>query len=115
MAGAFIAVEGVDGSGKSGVVRRLVAEVAASLVDREQQLRALGLDGVAALRAARRDGRLPDGAPGDLLLVIDGWGSFRHEFEDLEPTVQAIAARGLALIARRPRLFLLGAVPPLIT
>ena len=79
------------------VVRRLVAEVAASLVDREQQLRALGLDGAAALRAARREGRLPDGAPGDLLLVIDGWGSFRHEFEDLEPTVQAIAARGLAL------------------
>ena len=79
------------------VVRRLVAQVAASLVEREQLLRTLGLDGAQGLRAAAADGRLPDGVSGDLLLVVDGWGSFRAEFEDLEPTVQAIAARGLAL------------------
>jgi S-DNA-T family DNA segregation ATPase FtsK/SpoIIIE len=79
------------------VVRRLVGQVAASLVEREQLLRTLRLDGAQALRAAAAEGRLPDGVSSDLLLVIDGWGSFRSEFDDLEPMVQAIAARGLAL------------------
>ncbi len=32
---------------------------------------------------------------GDVFLVIDGWGTFRTDYEALEPLVLDIAARGL--------------------
>ena len=79
------------------VVRRVVAEIEGALIEREHHLRRLGLDGAQALRRAAVQGLLPEGVSGDLLLVIDGWASFRAEFEDLVPAVQAIATRGLAL------------------
>ena len=44
---------------------------------------------------ARARASSPDEPCGDVFLVIDGWGNFRHEYEDLEPIVTDIAARGL--------------------
>ncbi len=77
------------------VVRRTVAELSGLLQAREAQFAAAGLDGIATYRRAKRDGRVPDDPYGDVFLVIDGWGTLRSEFEDLEPVVAELASRGL--------------------
>ncbi len=37
-----------------------------------------------------------------MFLVVDGWATLRTEFEDLEPVVTELAARGLGLRHPRP-------------
>jgi DNA segregation ATPase FtsK/SpoIIIE, S-DNA-T family len=76
-------------------VRRVVGELSALLDRREQLFRARMIDSVAAFRALRASGRLPDEEFGDVFLLIDNWAVMRQEFEDLEPAVLDIAARGL--------------------
>ncbi len=77
-------------------LRRTVAEVYASLDAREQLFRELGLDSIAAFRRARADGRVDPSIPADIFLVVDGWGDFTQDLDDLEPIVGTIASRGLA-------------------
>ncbi|MFE7577343.1 type VII secretion protein EccCa [Streptomyces sp. NPDC057521] len=76
-------------------VRRTVAEVAGVLRAREELFRARGIGSMAAYRRERDRGGLPGEAWGDVFLVVDGWGGFRTEYEELEPVVTDIAARGL--------------------
>ncbi|TRV73437.1 type VII secretion protein EccCa [Streptomyces sp. 130] len=76
-------------------VRRTVAEVAGVLRAREEVFRARGIGSMAAYRSERARGGLPGEAWGDVFLVVDGWGGFRTEYEELEPVVTDIAARGL--------------------
>jgi S-DNA-T family DNA segregation ATPase FtsK/SpoIIIE len=76
-------------------IGRTVAEVGNALAAREELFRALGLDSPAALREARAAGTAPPEVPGDIFLVIDGWGAFREENELLEQRIAEIAARGL--------------------
>ncbi|WP_328902701.1 type VII secretion protein EccCa [Streptomyces sp. NBC_00441] len=76
-------------------VRRTVAEVAGVLRAREELFRACGIGSMAAYRRERARGGLPGEAWGDVFLVVDGWGGFRAEYEELEPVVADIAARGL--------------------
>ncbi len=81
-------------------VRRTVAELSGLVRARERRFRELGIDSMADLRARRRRGELPL-APetdehGDVFLVIDGWLSFKTEFEALEPQVTSLAGQGLA-------------------
>ncbi|BCJ37073.1 type VII secretion protein EccC [Actinocatenispora thailandica] len=76
-------------------LRRIIGEVS-TLVDRREDLfREQHISSASDLRAARADGRLPADTPGDVFLVIDGWASFRDEYELLEDVVGDIAARGL--------------------
>ncbi|MGH2787372.1 MAG: type VII secretion protein EccCa [Actinomycetota bacterium] len=77
------------------LVRRLIAEVALFLQEREQRFRHLGIDSAGTMRRMRAAGELADERLGDVLLVIDGWPLFRTEFEDLEKVVIDIATRGL--------------------
>ncbi|MFI5805552.1 type VII secretion protein EccCa [Streptomyces sp. NPDC051561] len=78
-------------------VRRTVAEVFGVLTEREEYFRAAGIDSVATYRKLRARGEISaDEQPwGDVFLLIDGWGSFRTEYEGLESAVVDIAARGL--------------------
>ncbi|WP_343242162.1 type VII secretion protein EccCa [Streptomyces sp. SID9727] len=76
-------------------VRRTVAEVAGVLRAREEAFRARGIGSMAAYRRERARGGPPGEAWGDVFLVVDGWGGFRTEYEELEPVVTDIAARGL--------------------
>ncbi|GAA3493085.1 type VII secretion protein EccC [Streptomyces prasinosporus] len=76
-------------------VRRTVAEVAGILNRREQFFRAHGIDSITTYRRRRAAGDLPGEAWGDVFLVIDGWGTFRNDYEGLEGVVNDIAARGL--------------------
>jgi S-DNA-T family DNA segregation ATPase FtsK/SpoIIIE len=76
-------------------VRRTVAEVYQLLVLRETQFGEWGADSVAGYRRMKRDGRLPDEVRGDVFLVVDWWGAIRSDYEDLEPALAELAARGL--------------------
>ncbi|MEV6346007.1 type VII secretion protein EccCa [Actinoplanes sp. NPDC051851] len=76
-------------------VRRTVAEVHGLMRAREDLFAQRGVEGVAAYRRARAEGRFPEDPFGDVFLVVDGWATLRADFEDLEPTVNELANRGL--------------------
>ncbi|QMU72274.1 type VII secretion protein EccCa [Streptacidiphilus sp. P02-A3a] len=89
-------VGGVAGRLDAEKVRRMVAEVSGLVTRREAVFRAQGIDSIATFRARRRQGLLPEERYGDVFLVVDGWLTFRQEFELLEPVVTDLAQRGLA-------------------
>lgn len=68
------------------------------LAAREQRFRTLGIDSMADFRARKQRGELREDPFGDVFLVIDGWQSFRQEFEvsDLEMRVVNLATQGLS-------------------
>jgi ESX secretion system protein EccC len=76
-------------------VRRVIGTVQALLDDREQLFLAKGIDSVQTFRALRDRGQLQGDDLGDVFLVLDNWAAIRQEFEDLEPVVVDLAARGL--------------------
>lgn len=78
-------------------VRRTVAEVYGVMNCREELFRSAGVASIADHRARRARGdSAVAGLPwGDVFLLVDGWGSFRTEYEALEPVILDIAARGL--------------------
>jgi S-DNA-T family DNA segregation ATPase FtsK/SpoIIIE len=95
-------VGGVAGRLDGAIVRRTVGEVATLLADRERRFSERGVESVATFRRLRRPSDLdatmplPEDGYGDVLLVVDGWATLRHEYEDLEPVVVDIATRGLS-------------------
>ena len=76
-------------------VRRTIAELSGLLQEREARFAAMGVDGITTYRRMLRDGRIADDEFGDVFLAVDGWSTLRGEFEDLEPVVGELAARGL--------------------
>ncbi|GAA3758791.1 type VII secretion protein EccCa [Streptomyces tremellae] len=76
-------------------VLRTVAELTQLLERREQLFTSRGLESMTAYRALRASGEIDD-PYGDVFLVVDGWGTLRQDFEDLEPRVNELAARGLS-------------------
>ncbi|MGH3872244.1 MAG: type VII secretion protein EccCa [Pseudonocardiaceae bacterium] len=95
---------GVAGRGQPDTVRRIIAEVVGLLAAREQRFRLLGIDSMADFRAARRRGQSPGRTQlredpfGDVFLVIDGWHTFRQDFDatDLETRIVSLANLGLS-------------------
>jgi S-DNA-T family DNA segregation ATPase FtsK/SpoIIIE len=76
-------------------ISRTINDVVTLLERREEMFRSLGVSGIEEFRQARADGRAPKDAPGDVFLVIDGWGGFREEYDTLDYTVADISSRGL--------------------
>ncbi|MEP6695328.1 MAG: type VII secretion protein EccCb, partial [Pseudonocardiales bacterium] len=89
-------VGGVAGRLDPDMVRRMVAEVTGVLEERERRFYELGIDGMATYRARRASGDVPEDRFGDVFLVIDGWTTFKTEFELLEPVIIGLATRGLS-------------------
>ncbi|HEV7964685.1 MAG TPA: type VII secretion protein EccCb, partial [Actinoplanes sp.] len=91
-------VGGVFGRLDTAEVRRTVGEVATLLADRERRFAAIGVDSMATYRKRRAAGAggASDDPFGDVFLVIDGWGTLRSEYDDLETVVTDIATRGLS-------------------
>ena len=75
-------------------ITRTVNDVRSALDQREALFREHGLDSMGAYRRARARGDLPPDATGDLFLVVDGWGTFRDEYDDLDYAIADLAARG---------------------
>ena len=88
-------LSGVAGRRDTEAVRRTVAEVAAILDAREARFAELGIDSMASYRRHRASGQAADDPFGDVFLVVDGWGTLREDYEELEPTITNLAARGL--------------------
>jgi S-DNA-T family DNA segregation ATPase FtsK/SpoIIIE len=76
-------------------VLRTIEELAQLLEWREQAFAAHGVDSITAYRVRGSRADLPADPFGDVFLVIDGWQTLRKDFEDLEPRVTELAARGL--------------------
>jgi S-DNA-T family DNA segregation ATPase FtsK/SpoIIIE len=99
--GGLIAMEelahvgGVAGRLDAEKVRRTVSEVQGILNAREEYFRTNNIDSIQAYRQRRAAGLLPDQPWGDVFLVIDGWATFKTDYELLEATVTDIATRGL--------------------
>ena len=91
-------VSGVATRSERDVVTRIVAEVQGIVDRREAYFRRMGIDSIETyrLRRARAEdqGRADDGY-GDVFLVIDGWGTLRSDFDDIEIALQQLSTRGL--------------------
>ena len=92
-------VGGVAARTNGDRVRRTVAEVRGLLERRERSFADQGIDSVAAYRRRLASDLAPGSAGGDgfgdVFLIVDGWLTLRQDFEELEPVVTALAARGL--------------------
>ncbi|WP_238006618.1 type VII secretion protein EccCa [Dactylosporangium sp. AC04546] len=88
-------VSGVAGRREGEAVRRTVAEVAALIDEREARFTELGVESMQAYRRSRNAGDVADDPFGDVFLVVDGWGTVREHYEELEPRITSLAARGL--------------------
>ncbi|WP_344125410.1 type VII secretion protein EccCa [Saccharopolyspora halophila] len=76
-------------------VRRTVAELKTVLSEREARFQQHGVEGMNDYRNRKRRGEFEDDPYGDLFLIVDGWRTFREEFESLEQDVLNLAANGL--------------------
>lgn len=91
---SFPHIAGIATRSEPDVVRRAVSEVAGIIDGRERFFRDSGIDSIDTYRQRRAAGQIDDGY-GDVFLIIDGWNTFRTDFEALEQRVLQIAARGL--------------------
>lgn len=76
-------------------VRRTIAEMYGLMQSREALFATHAVEGIAAYRRAKLQGRFAEDPFGDVFLVVDGWSTLRGEFEDLEATLTELANRGL--------------------
>ncbi|MEU4427315.1 type VII secretion protein EccCa [Actinoplanes sp. NPDC024001] len=76
-------------------VRRTIAELHGLMRAREELFARQNVEGAAAYRRGKVQGRFTEDPFGDVFLVVDGWSTLRTEFEDLESTVHELANRGL--------------------
>jgi S-DNA-T family DNA segregation ATPase FtsK/SpoIIIE len=87
-------VGGVAGRADPERVRRTVEEVAGMLEFRQEVFRLRGIDSIQRLRAMHGAGELPELPCADVILVIDGFGAIRSDFEELDDTVSDLLQRG---------------------
>ncbi|MFI6644957.1 type VII secretion protein EccCb [Streptomyces sp. NPDC050504] len=89
-------VGGVASRLDTELVRRTVAEISGLLEAREELFGSRSIHSMAEYRRMRAAGELSGESWGDVFLVIDGWGTFKNDFEQLalEQVVIDIADRG---------------------
>ncbi|MED7947985.1 type VII secretion protein EccCa [Streptomyces sp. BE303] len=87
-------VGGIAGRADRERAARTVEEVRTMLTTRENVFRDHNIDSVEQLRTLHAAGRLPRLASAEIVLVIDGFGALRDDFEDLDDAVVDILKRG---------------------
>ncbi|MGW2255874.1 type VII secretion protein EccCa [Kitasatospora sp. NPDC001660] len=87
-------VGGIAGRADRERAARTVEEVRAMLTAREDLFRDHNIDSVEQLRTLHAAGRLPELASAEIVLVIDGFGALRDDFEELDDAVVDILKRG---------------------
>lgn len=87
-------VGGIAGRADRERAARTVEEVRAMLTLREDLFREHGIDSVEQLRTLHAAGRLPRLASAEILLVIDGFGALRDDFDELDDAIGDILKRG---------------------
>lgn len=91
---AFPHVGGVATRASRDRLRRLLEELHGMLATRERVLAAHGIDSLAMLRAEHAAGRVPELATADVVLLVDGIGATRTEFEELDDPLTELLQRG---------------------
>ncbi|MFF0526704.1 type VII secretion protein EccCa [Actinomadura nitritigenes] len=87
-------VGGVAGRTDHERIRRTVEEVHGMLEHRQEVFRNRGIDGVARLRRMHADGLVPELPCADVVLLIDGFGAIRSDFEEIDDMVADLLQRG---------------------
>ncbi|MFG2193071.1 type VII secretion protein EccCa [Streptomyces sp. NPDC048639] len=87
-------VGGIAGRADRERAARTVEEVRTMLALREELFREHGIDSVEQLRSLHAAGRLPALVSAEIVLVIDGFGALRDDFEELDDAVVDILKRG---------------------
>ncbi|MET7362914.1 type VII secretion protein EccCa [Streptomyces sp. NPDC005562] len=87
-------VGGIAGRADHERAARTVAEVRTMLNERETLFRTHGIDSVDQLRHLRAQGRVPELASTDIVLLVDGFGALRDEFNELDDDVADLLKRG---------------------
>ncbi|MFD4366136.1 type VII secretion protein EccCa [Rhodococcus sp. NPDC058521] len=81
-------------------VRRTIAEMTTIVRQRELMFRELGVESMVEFRRRQADqayeGLPRDDGFGDVFLVIDGYASIRQDFENLDQSINNLAAQGLS-------------------
>jgi S-DNA-T family DNA segregation ATPase FtsK/SpoIIIE len=91
-------VSGVASRHDEAKVRRVLAVVRQTVIDRERLFERLGIDSAADFRRLRTEGSLPDGQnAADIVLVIDNWAALRAAVDEAESQVLDIGTRGLGV------------------
>lgn len=76
-------------------LRRTVAEMNQLLHQREQTFTTHRIDSMQSYRRMVASGQVPGDGFGDVFLVVDGWGTVRSDYEEMESAITQIATRGL--------------------
>ncbi|HEY2579878.1 MAG TPA: type VII secretion protein EccCa [Streptosporangiaceae bacterium] len=88
---------------ETDLVNRTIAEIASLVTQRERRFAEHGIATMAAYRQLRAAGKFSDDVHGDVFLVIDGWITFKTDFEMLEAGLRTVLPRmlnyGVHLIA----------------
>ncbi|MGI5356425.1 type VII secretion protein EccCa [Streptomyces sp. CA-252508] len=87
-------VGGIAGRADRERASRTVEEVRNMLALREDLFREHSIDSVEQLRTLHAAGRLPQLASAEIVLVIDGFGALRDDFDELDDAVVDILKRG---------------------
>ena len=87
-------VGGVAGRVDRERVRRTVEEVRGMLMRREAVFRERRIDSAERLREMHAAGALPELATADVILLIDGFGAIREDFEEINDQVSDLLQRG---------------------
>ena len=88
-------VGGVATRLETDLVSRTIAEVTALVTEREKMFAARGIANMTAFRQLRAAGQLSEETHGDVFLVIDGWSTFKVDFEGLEMGLRTFMPRML--------------------
>lgn len=91
---AFPHVGGVATRAHSDRLRRLLEELYGMLATREQVFRDRGIESLATLRAEHAAGRVPELVAAEIVLLVDGVGALRNDFEELEEPLMELLQRG---------------------
>ncbi|WNM35142.1 type VII secretion protein EccCa [Streptomyces sp. Li-HN-5-11] len=87
-------VGGVAGRADRERAARTIDSVRGMLDQREELFRIYNIDSLEQLRTLRAAGRLPELASTEIVLLIDGFGALRDDFEELDDAVVDILKRG---------------------
>ena len=103
----FPHVGGVATRGDEDRMLRLLEELTAMLRSREALFKQLHIDSMQEFRRRHAQGRIPGGSSADIVLLVDGYGALRSEFEQLEGLFTALmmqaASYGIHLVVTMGR------------
>jgi S-DNA-T family DNA segregation ATPase FtsK/SpoIIIE len=88
-------VGGVAGRLESDLVNRMIAELTGVVTAREQLFAEHGIPTMAAYRQMRAAGKFTEDPFGDVFLAVDGWGTFKQEYEALDGALRQALPRML--------------------